>query len=155
SARSPKSSLRSQLKIRQLKFLVHLDEERRLARAARAVGLSQPAASKLLRDIEFSFGVKLFERLARGVAPTCSGEILVRHARQALSELRLAHEEIAALKSGLSGQTTIGAVVNSAASLLPLAVARMKQRHPDVRINIELDCSGPLVHRLLEGRLDL
>src|SRR5262245_48541182 len=141
--------------MRQLKFLVHLDEERLLARAAMAVGLTQSAASKLLRDIEISYDVKLFERLARGVAPTCFGEILVRHARVALSELRLAHEEIAALKSGLSGKTMIGTVVNPGISLVPVAVARMKQRHPGVLINIEVDSSGLLVQRLLEGRLDI
>jgi DNA-binding transcriptional LysR family regulator len=54
----------------------------------------------------------LFERHARGMAPTCYGEILVRHARIALSGLGLAREEITALKSGLSGRAAIGAVLH-------------------------------------------
>src|SRR5579884_3453436 len=94
TARRVKSVSRSHLKTRQLALLVYLDEEGTLARAAAAAGLTQPAASKLLRQVENALDVKLFERNARGMAPTCYGEILVRHARMALSGLGLAREEI-------------------------------------------------------------
>src|SRR5688572_3284840 len=104
---------RFHLKTRQLAFLVHLDEERCLARAADASGLTQPAASKLLRQVEVTLGVQLFERHPRGMSPTSYGEILVRHARTALSQLGLARKEIAALKSGLSGKAAIGMVLRS------------------------------------------
>src|SRR5688500_4817469 len=78
---------RLHLKTRQLTFLVHLDEQRCVARAAAASGLTQPAASKLLRQVESTLEVKLFERHARGVEPTGYGEILIRRARLALGEL--------------------------------------------------------------------
>jgi DNA-binding transcriptional LysR family regulator len=141
--------------MRQLAFLVRLDEERCLARAAAAVGLAQPAASKLLRQVESSLGVKLFERHARGMEPTGYGEILIRHARLAVSALGLAREEIAALKSGLSGKTTIGTIVNPGTTLVPTAIRRMKQCYPGVLISVELDPSRQLVERLLQGHLDL
>jgi hypothetical protein len=98
-----KTSLRLHLNTRQLTLLVHLDEDPRLSRAASATGLTQSAASKLLRQVETALDVKLFERHARGVIPTRYGEILLRHARLALSELALAHEGIFALKSGVCG----------------------------------------------------
>ena len=107
AARTVRSLARPHLKTHQLVFLVHLDEERRLARAAAAAGLTQPAASKLLRQIEETLDVKLFERHARGVAPTRYGEILVRHARSALSEIGLAREELAALKAGQIGRAHV------------------------------------------------
>src|SRR3990170_3101725 len=116
---------RFHLKTRQLAFLVHLDEERCLARAADASGLTQPAASKLLRQVEVSLGVQLFERLPRGMSPTGYGEILVRHARMALSQLGLAREEIAALKSGLSGKAALGMVFDPQSDLVPMAIARL------------------------------
>ena len=79
-----KSLLRSRLKTRQLNLLVHLDDERSVMRAAAAAGMTQPAASKLLREIEAALDVKLFERHARGIAPTwygCAAAISIRRDR--------------------------------------------------------------------------
>jgi DNA-binding transcriptional LysR family regulator len=143
------------LKTRQLALLVHLDEERCVVRAAQAAGMTQPAASKLLREIETGLDVKLFERHARGVAPTWYGEILVRHARLALSEMSLAHEEITALKAGLAGKASIGTVVNPGTNLVPMAVARVKEKHPAILISVDIDFSKPLVEKLLQGQLDM
>ena len=151
----PKPLTRSRLKTRQLALLVHLDEERCVVRAAQAAGMTQPAASKLLREIETGLDVQLFERHARGVAPTWYGEILVRHARLALSEISLAHEEIAALKAGLAGKAAIGTVVNPGTNLVPMAVARVKRQHPAILISVDIDFSKPMVERLLQGQLDM
>ena len=149
------SSLRLHLNTRQLTLLVHLDKDPRLSRAASATGLTQSAASKLLRQVETALDVKLFERHARGVVPTRYGEILLRHARLALSELALAHDGILALKSGLSGKAAVGTVTHPGTSLVPLAVARMKQLHAGIVINVDVDSSRPLVQRLLQGALDI
>jgi DNA-binding transcriptional LysR family regulator len=149
------SSLRLHLNTRQLTLLVHLDKDPRLSSAASAAGLTQSAASKLLRQIETALDVRLFERHARGVMPTRYGEILLRHARLALSELVLADEGILALKSGLSGKAALGTVTHPGTSLIPMAVARMKQRHAGIVINVDVDSSRPLVQRLLQGSLDI
>jgi DNA-binding transcriptional LysR family regulator len=150
-----KTSLRLHLNTRQLTLLVHLDEDPRLSRAASAAGLTQSAASKLLRQIETALDVKLFERHARGVIPTRYGDILLRHARLALSELGLAHEGILALKSGVAGKATVGTVTHPGTSLIPMAVARMKLRHAGIVINVDVDSSRQLVQRLLQGSLDI
>jgi DNA-binding transcriptional LysR family regulator len=147
--------IRSRLKTRQLVLLVYLDEFRSVLRAASAAGMTQPAASKLLRELEETFDVQLFERQARGVAPTWYGEILIRHARSVLSEISRAQEEIAALKSGLTGQASIGTVLNPGTNLVPLAVAQLKQKHPGMLVRIELDYSKPLIAKLLKGELDI
>ena len=115
------SFIRSRLKARQMALLVHLDEHRSVMKAAEACGMTQPAASKLLREFEDAFDVKLFERHARGVVPTWFGEILVRRARAVLSEISLAQEEISALKGGLAGQASIGTVLSPATNLVPMA----------------------------------
>lgn len=155
SARSGRPFARPQLKTHQLAFLVHLDEERRLARAAAAAGLTQPAASKLLRQIEETLDVQLFERHARGVAPTRYGEILVRHARSALSEIGLAREELAALKAGRTGKAAVGTIVEPGANLVPAAIATLKERYPGTLVRVEIDPSRQLVQRLLQGQLDM
>jgi DNA-binding transcriptional LysR family regulator len=155
TSRRVKSGGCSQLKTRQLALLVSLDEERTLARAAAATDLTQPAASKLLSQVEKLLDVKLFERSARGMAPTCYGEILVRHARTALSGLGLAREEITALKSGLTGRATIGTGLTPGTHIVPTAIARVKQRYPRLLLGIEIDPSRQLVQRLLQGQLDI
>src|SRR3954471_14092237 len=100
----------SRLKTRQIVLLLHLDEKRSVIRAAEAAGMTQPAASKLLTELEDALGVKLFDRHARGIEPTWYGDILIKHARAALGEIGRAHEEIMALKAGLSGLASIGTV---------------------------------------------
>ena len=152
---SQSTLVRSRLKTRQIVLLVHLDEQRSVVRAATAAGMTQPAASKLLGELEEALGVALFERHARGVEPTWYGEILVRHARAALAELRRAHEEIEALKSGLAGKASIGTVVTPGTGLVPMAVALLKQRQPRILVSIDLDHSAALVARLVAGELDM
>jgi DNA-binding transcriptional LysR family regulator len=149
------SFIRSRLKARQLALLVHLDDQRSVLRAAEAVGMTQPAASKLLREFEEALEVRLFERHARGVAPTWFGEILVRHARSILSEISLAQEEIGALRRGLSGQASLGTVLTPGTSLVPAAIKLVKERRPGLRISIEMDSSQPLIKKLQQGDLDI
>jgi DNA-binding transcriptional LysR family regulator len=146
--------VRSRLKTRQIVLLLQLYEQRSVLRAAQLTGMTQPAASKMLGELEDSLGVKLFERHARGVEPTWYGEILVRHARSAMSEMDRAHAEIMALKSGLSGQASIGTVTNPGTHLIPSVIAAVKESHPRILISVELDFSRVLVAKLLEGQLD-
>jgi len=147
--------VRPRLKTRQLLLLVHLDEQRCVLRAAQVAGMTQPAASKLLRDIETAVDAKLFERHARGIVPTWYGEIWVRHARLALLEINKAQDEMAALKAGRTGKVAIGTVLSPGTNLIPMTVARVKKRYPAMVISIELDSSRPLVEKLLQGQLDM
>ena len=64
----------SDLKLRQLRLLVALDNERKLHLAASCLNMSQPTASKMLAEIEAITRVPLFDRTARGVEPTAYGE---------------------------------------------------------------------------------
>jgi DNA-binding transcriptional LysR family regulator len=144
----------SRFKPRQIMLLLHLREQRSISRAAESAGMTQPAASKMLADLEQTFGVKLFERHARGVEPTWYGEVLARHARAAMIEMDRAHDEIAARKSGLSGRAFIGTAANPGAQLIPLSIVKVKRSHPRMVINVDLNFSRPLVTRLMDGQLD-
>ncbi len=149
------SFLRNRLNIRQLSFIAELDTARSVGGAAQAIGMSQPAASTLLKGFEEALDVQLFERHARGIVPTEYGEVLTRHARAIIAELDQVQEQIAALKSGLAGQATIGAVATPGTNLVPYAVAQLKQQHPRLLISIDIDSSRPLIDRLLRGQLDM
>ncbi|WP_018152777.1 LysR family transcriptional regulator [Leeia oryzae] len=147
--------IRARLKTRQLLLLVALDEERNIHRTAEALLMTQPAASKLLKELEDMLEVPLFERLPRGMKPTWYGEIMIRHARMVLSSLSQAHEEINALKAGMVGQVRIGAITDPATQLVPLAIARIKQQYPLLDIHVTVDTSDMLQPKLMSGKLDI
>jgi len=147
--------IRARLKTRQLLLLVALDEEGNIHRAAEVLAMTQPAASKLLKDLEDVLGVPLFERLPRGMRPTAYGEAMVRHARTALSSLNQAHDEVQELKAGRFGQVSVGAITTPGMMLLPPAIARMKQAHPALRVSLQIETSDVLMERMAQGRMDI
>jgi DNA-binding transcriptional LysR family regulator len=147
--------IRARLKTRQLLLLVALAEEGNIHRAAQVLSMTQPAASKLLKDLEDVLEVPLFERLPRGMRPTWYGETMIRHARMALANLNQAHDELNALKTGHFGQVGIGAITSPGLSLLPAAVAQVKQEHPSLRISLDIETSPVLLDRLEQGKLDI
>lgn len=151
---NPNWFLRARLKTRQLLLLIALDEQRNIHRASQALCMTQPAASKQLKDLEDMLEVKLFERLPRGMEPTLYGEAMIRHARMALTSLSLAHQDIVALKSGLIGQVEVGVIMTPAMGLLPRAIARVKQEAPRLRIGVHMESSKVLLDMLQRGVLD-
>ena len=150
----PHQSFRVRLKTRQLLLLVALDDHRNIHRAADALRMTQPAASKQLKGLEDLLEVRLFQRLSRGMEPTMFGAAMIRHARMALTSLALAHEDIDALKTGLPGQVALGAIMSPSLSLLPRAIARVKAAAPLLRVGVEIDSSIALTSRLRHGHLD-
>jgi DNA-binding transcriptional LysR family regulator len=154
TAPNPNWFLRARLKTRQLLLLIALDEERNIHRAAEALHMTQPAASKQLKDLEDMLEVSLFDRLPRGMQPTIYGETMIRHARMALASLSKAHEDIVALKSGLAGQVDVGVIMTPGMTLLPRAIARVKQELPLLRIGVQVESSNILLERLQRGTLD-
>ena len=147
--------IRARLKTRQLLLLVALAEEGNIHRAAQVLSMSQPAASKLLKDLEDVLEVSLFERLPRGMRPTWYGETMIRHARVALASLNQAHDELQAAKSGQFGQVSIGAITSPGLMLLPEAVQRVKADHPDLRVSLQIETSDVLIEKLSQNKLDI
>ncbi|PWF41434.1 LysR substrate-binding domain-containing protein [Massilia glaciei] len=147
--------VRSHLKTRHLVLLVELGRHGSIMHAAEAANLTQPAASKLLGELEHALGVQLFERLPRGVTPTWFGQVMIRRAGAALAEMDAAHQEVMELLSGLRGRVDVGAVLTPAASLIPEAVNLLKARQPRVLVSISVDTSKLLVQRLRGGELDI
>ncbi len=147
--------VRSHLKTRHLVLLVELGRYGSVMHAAHAASLTQPAASKLLGELEHALGVQLFERVPRGVVPTGYGQVLIRRAGAALAEMDAAHQEVMELQSGLRGRVDIGCVLTPSASLVPQAVNLLKLRQPRVLVSITVDTSTLLVQRLRAGELDM
>ncbi len=161
SAKPPKNVvlpdwyLRSRLKMRQILLLVALDEHRNMHKAAASVAMTQPAATRLIGDLERLLGVVLFDRNARGVQPNAYGESLIRHSRMMLATLDHARDEINEISSGTTGKTSIGAMLVAAPTLVPRGLVRFKQRQPNHTVLVREGNTASLTTALWRGELDL
>src|SRR5215469_2484522 len=96
--------------LRQLRYLVALDEERHFTRAAAREHVAQPALSQQIRRLEEEVGLALAQRTTRAVTITDAGELLVARARRILAELDAARAELESLRGILTGHVTVGAM---------------------------------------------
>jgi DNA-binding transcriptional LysR family regulator len=145
---------RSRLKLAHLRMMVALEEHEMVSAAAAAVNLSQPAASRMLADMEQLLDASLCERQARGVRLTPLGQSLARHARSILLQLATAEQEFADLRMGRVGVVSLGVVTAPAIDLVAPAVNRIRAQYPRIELNIKIDTSIVLARDLLASRLD-
>jgi DNA-binding transcriptional LysR family regulator len=147
--------LRSRLKIRQLLLLSALGDTGNLRRAASELGMTQPAATKLLHELEQALNVELFERSRRGMKPTVFGVAMIRRSRALLTDLDGVRDEIAALSQGSLGTLALGANTSTASELVPRTVAALLERHPGVGISVVEGTNDMLMEMLRRGELDM
>ncbi|WP_062226726.1 LysR family transcriptional regulator [Aureimonas frigidaquae] len=143
------------VKSSHLLLLLALSEHGSLRRAAEVTGTTQPAATRLLRDLEAAIGQTLFERHPKGLRPTGFGRVMIRHARAVRAELDHTVGEIMALSSGYSGTLRIGCIPSAVPFLVARTVVRLKRQHPRLRVLIDVATSNHLMDALAEGSLDL
>ncbi|MBB3913903.1 LysR family transcriptional regulator [Rhizobium fabae] len=148
------SLLRAGLKLNHLRMIVAIEDSGQISAAAEVLNISQPAASRMLSEMESITKTPLYERVARGVVLTTFGAALARRARKILLELREASREIGELKSGKGGSVFIGAVTAPAMSLVVPAINRVRKAYPGIEINIQVETSNVLARELLAARHD-
>jgi len=90
------SLLRAGLKLNHLRMIVMIEDHGQISAAAEAMNISQPAASRMLSEMESIAKTSLYERIARGVMLTPFGSALAKRARKILLELREASRETVA-----------------------------------------------------------
>lgn len=103
--------------------------------AAASLGYSQPAISQMVRRLEDRTGTVLVERLGRSVRLTEAGQVLARHANPVLAALDAAESEVAAIAGLRAGRVRLMAFPSSSSTLVPRALALVKQRFPDVEVS--------------------
>ena len=147
--------LETHFSLRLLTLLDAIAREGSLLAAAQAVGLTQSAVTKALQEAEAIVGAKLFDRTNRGVRPTPQGDVLVAHARLVLTQLRHAGQELEDLRSGSGGRVAVGVLVSAAVTLLPTAIAAVRQQRPNLAVSVIEGTNDILMPLLRAGELDL
>lgn len=145
--------LLAQLRFRHLQLIVELGRSRSLRASAAAFGVTQPALSRSLGEIEAAFGFDLFHRSTRGVAPTPAGEVAIRGAALLLEEMAHLQAE-AAQGERAAVLLRLGATPFVAQACLPVPLAALGAGVPPVRTQLVEGDIPTLVDGLLQGRLD-
>ncbi|WP_158285822.1 LysR substrate-binding domain-containing protein [Caulobacter sp. D5] len=147
--------LQQRLKFRHLRVIDAIATHDSILQAARTLGLSQPALTKSLQEIEEIVGARLFDRHARGVDPTPFGLTVAAAARRLLAEIGRLEDELDALEGGDGGPVVVGALPVAAAGVLPGTLARLKIARPDIEVRVIQGRTEELISQLSRRELDL
>jgi len=141
--------MHQRLTLPQLEAFLKLESTASFRDAALESGVSQPAFSRTIQQIEARLGVRLFDRDTRHVRLTAAGERLRPIAVQLLKDYEEAFSNFEAYADGRAGRVRVATLPSVAATLLPAAIKRFRKTHPGVSIDIWEDVGAP-VHRVIE-----
>lgn len=147
--------LDGRLKIRHLVLVDALTRQGSVVGAAAELHITQPVATRSLRDIENVLGVELYERNPRGITPTVFGEAFTDHARAILAQLNQAGRHVLELADAERGSVVIGSHLAGSNVLVPRAIARLKRHRPLLTVSIEDGSPDTLLSGLEAGRIDM
>lgn len=145
---------RLMLKPAQLRLIQQIAEHGQLQLAAETVGMTQPAASRMLAEIEHQVGAALFLRQPKGMEATEIGRAVLRRARVILREMVSMASDVRALREGFGGSLRVGAVTGPAVGYLVSAIREIKQSAPDADITVDVMPSRELLGHLAAGEMD-
>ena len=146
--------IRAGLRLPQLRLLLAIADIGQISGAAAQVGMTQPAASRLLAELERTAGAPLFDRHPRGVVLTQAGALLARRARSALRDIATAFAEVDMLASGAGGVVRIGTVTGPGLELVLPLIRDMRVTYPEIEFDVTVDTSDMLAEALFAHRID-
>ncbi|MFN7002525.1 MAG: LysR family transcriptional regulator [Roseinatronobacter sp.] len=147
-------SILSRLKPLHLRLLVAIADHGKLQAAAEHLAMSQPAASRILAEIEETLGAALFERLPRGMRPTPLGDRVLFGATHILMEYEALEKDVAMARTGLSGEVRIGAVTGPVLGYVMPAVRQIRETAPEIEATIHVAPSVDLIRGLEDRKFD-
>lgn len=137
--------------IADLKLFICIADAGSITHGARQANLALTSASERLKNMEEDAGVNLLMRHPRGVSLTEAGEVLVRHARQIVSQQEQLKAELGAFAKGVRGKITLYANTSAMAEFLPRRLAIWLAEHPDMAIELEERTSADIVNNVSTG----
>jgi DNA-binding transcriptional LysR family regulator len=147
--------LLNRLRMRQLALVLAIDQHGTLRGAASQLGLTQPAATKMLHELEDALGVRLFDRVGRGLSVNAAGERVTAYFRDIRGSMEALHREIGELQLGSAGRLVVGSIMAASPGRLTDALLGLKQAYPLLAVEIAVDTSDRLMAQLREGVLEV
>lgn len=154
--RAPLGAVPAAMEIRHLRALLEVAAAQTIGRAAERLGVTQPALSRQLKELEHATGLSLLERTARGVRLTPAGNSLAGECPEILSGLEQIILDTTRARRGMEGRCVIGAVATVATGeMLTRVLTEIAQRHPHVHVVIEEISTPVQALAIARGDIDL
>jgi DNA-binding transcriptional LysR family regulator len=142
------------LSLRQLQVFDAVAETLSYAAAAGRLGITQPAVSMLMRQLETDAGMPLVVRQGRRMDLTAAGTLLLQHARAILEQVRGVEDSLASLKSGRRGHLHLG-VVSTANYFAPRLLMEFQRREPGMTFKLSVARRDEILAMLKDHRIDV
>ena len=125
------------------------------SRAAAELGLTQPAVSMQVRQLETALGLPLVERMGKRAFATRAGELLLEHSARAVRELETAVQMLQRLRGRVAGRIRIGTSASLSIYVLPPVFRSFRARHPDVELIVVTGNAPEIAHAIVANQLDI
>lgn len=145
----------NRLKLRPLVIFDTVLKTRSVVQAADLLGLSQPAVTKAIKELESQLNVLLFERTSYGMQPTQAGILLGKRVKILLAEMRYLADDLNSFQQAGRGHAVIGTLLSGSAHLLPEAIIKFKKDAPNVLLTIIDGTTQVLYPALQQGEIDI
>ena len=139
---------------RQIQYAVILSEMKNFSEAAEKLNISQPALSKQIIALENELDVKLFDRSINPLALTAAGEFFIEKSKKLLFEEDVLLKSLEKYKTGEKGKLVIGAVPFRSSYMMPKLIREIKERFPEIKVELSEYGLSVLEKGLLEGEYD-
>ncbi|MBN8599110.1 MAG: LysR family transcriptional regulator [Planctomycetes bacterium] len=143
------------MELTQLRYFREIARAGHMTKAARTLGVSQPALSAMLRKLEAEVGTSLLHRTGKGVELSEAGKVFLRHADESVRRADEGLHEVRRLSGLETGSIRTGAGATAASYILPSVVSDMRRAHPGLKFYVREMGSSAIVEAILNGELDL
>ncbi|MFC0386836.1 LysR family transcriptional regulator [Muricoccus vinaceus] len=141
--------------LREMEVFRRVMELGSVTAAAAALNISQPAVTRMLQKAEARLGFALFVRERRRLRPTAEAQILFPGTLGAFTAIELVQRMAEELKEGRAGILAIAAIPSLAASILPAAIRRFREKRPESAITLQTFSAHEIIERIASHRDDL
>lgn len=142
------------LSLTKIKSFIVVSEEGQFRRASERLGISQPALSAHIQDLEQALGVALFSRTTRNVRLTAEGQTFLNRAQRVLDDLNSATLELRERAQLKYGRVVIAATPTAAAHILPPLIVSFSRQFPGVHVQVLEKVSSEIVRLVITGAAD-
>lgn len=143
------------VQLAHLKALGAVARHASFSRAASELGVTQPAVSMQVRQLEETLGQPLLERVGKRAFPTKAGEILLAHAARAFHEIDAAVEHVQQLRGVMAGRVRLGTSASISIYLLPPFLRRFRSRYPATELVVVTGNAPEISRAVVQNELDL
>lgn len=143
------------LDTRRLRVFCEVARQGSFSAAAAALGYTQPAISRQIASLEAELGTTLMRRVPQGAVLTDAGRLLAERGEAILAQLQGAEAELRSLHGLEGGSLHLATFASAASSIVPLAIARFRDRYPAIDLQVEMADPADSLPRLRAGQLDL